>query len=229
MKRSVLFGWTYVTLRASPYHIISCFVSAPKTSPRSSRPLSVLSSHPLPIPLPLNSLPPLFREVFLDRDSSTTTLHQYFVKLIQSNATSCSHFCFDCATSVGKEQFERLVGDGANASSSSSKVVPAQNLEPAEVTGVQSEKEWSYIGCSKCAKKLQREVSCGVDCMDDAVFVAFDTEIAKLTNIQAAEAVQILVDDHGPDDNGDRVGLTGIANKQRVVNGENVKKKARQE
>lgn len=31
------------------------------------------------------------------------------------------------------------------------------------------------------------------DQTDDGVFVAFDTEIARLTNIQAAEAAQILV------------------------------------
>ncbi|CAH8353273.1 unnamed protein product [Eruca vesicaria subsp. sativa] len=141
------------------------------------------------------------------------------------NATSGTHFYFDCETSVGKQHFERLVGDGSNASSSSSKVVPAQKIGPltiaelnqyvltadpqiieflckAEATSVQSEKGWSYIGCSKCAKKLQRDESSFTclfcdrqndryhvelsvkDRTDDAVFVAFDTEIAKSTNIQ---------------------------------------------
>ncbi|KAF3499707.1 hypothetical protein F2Q69_00041159 [Brassica cretica] len=125
----------------------------------------------------------------------------------------------------------KLVGDGANASSSKSKVVSAQKIEPltvaelnqyvlaadphAEVTSLQSEKGWCYIGCSKCAKKLQRDetsftcLSCdrenamGVlryrvefsvaDHTDEAVFVEFDTEIAKLTNIQASEAAHVLV------------------------------------
>ncbi|KAL0789793.1 hypothetical protein Bca101_006039 [Brassica carinata] len=276
------------------------------------------------------------------------------------NATSGTHFYFDCETSAGKEHYERLVGDGANASSSKSKVVSAQKIEPltvaelnqyvlaadphnieflckAEVTSLQSEKGWCYIGCSKCAKKLQRDetsftcLSCdrenatGVlryrvafsvaDHTDAVVFVAFDTEIAKLTNIQASEAAHILgagvnarVDsdfppflnevvgktftfqlklgefnfaskhqsftvsriiseheraplpafvndggDHGPDDNGD--GAVGVApkidestvvsnnasasnvpyhgsqaaNKQKLVNDGNVKKKARKE
>nr|VDD33264.1 unnamed protein product [Brassica oleracea] len=96
------------------------------------------------------------------------------------NATFGTHFYFDCETSAGKEHYERLVGDGANASSSKSEVVSAQKIEPltvaelnqyvlaadpqnieflckAEVTSLQSEKGWCYIGCSKCVKKLQRD------------------------------------------------------------------------
>ncbi|XP_033144119.1 uncharacterized protein LOC103848292 [Brassica rapa] len=96
------------------------------------------------------------------------------------NATSGTHFYFDCETAAGKEHYEKLVGDGANSSSSKSKVVSAQKIEPltvaelnqyvlaadpqdieflckAEVTSLQSEKGWCYIGCSKCAKKLQRD------------------------------------------------------------------------
>ncbi|KAJ4889330.1 Uncharacterized protein Rs2_29078 [Raphanus sativus] len=49
------------------------------------------------------------------------------------NATSGTHFYFDCESSVGKEHFEKLVGDGSNASSLS-KVVPAQKTEPLTVS-----------------------------------------------------------------------------------------------
>ncbi|KAF2538557.1 hypothetical protein F2Q68_00019764 [Brassica cretica] len=46
------------------------------------------------------------------------------------NATSGTYFYFDCETSAGKEHYERLVGDRANAISSKSKVVPAQKIDP---------------------------------------------------------------------------------------------------
>lgn len=94
------------------------------------------------------------------------------------NVTSGTHFYFYCETAAGKEHYEKLVGDGANSSSSKSKVVSAQKIEPltvaelnqyvlaadpqdieflckAEVTSLQSDKGWCYIGCSKCTKKLQ--------------------------------------------------------------------------
>ncbi|CAH8316954.1 unnamed protein product [Eruca vesicaria subsp. sativa] len=233
-----------------------------------------------------------------------TCLAQLFL-----NATSGTHFYFDCETSVGKQHFERLVGDGSNASSSSSKVVPAQKIGPltiaelnqyvltadpqiieflckAEATSVQSEKGWSYIGCSKCAKKLQRDESSFTslfcdrqndryhvelsvkDRTDDAgtgINAKVDTEFPPSLNEivgktftfqlklgkfnftskkQTFTVSRIITeheraplpafvnddgDDHGPDDNGDGAGLTDDAIKQRLVNGENLKNKARQE
>ncbi|CAF1724314.1 unnamed protein product [Brassica napus] len=62
------------------------------------------------------------------------------------NATSGTHFYFDCETSAGKEHYERYRVEFSEA-----------------------------------------------DHTDEAVFVAFDIEIAKLTNIQASEAAHILV------------------------------------
>ncbi|CAN6873090.1 unnamed protein product [Brassica oleracea] len=75
-----------------------------------------------------------------------------------------------------------LPGHGADPGSSTSKVVHAQKVEPmtiselnkfittadsqiieflctAEVTGIQLDDGWCYIGCSGCSKKLIREIS----------------------------------------------------------------------
>ncbi|WZZ58096.1 probable replication factor A 73 kDa subunit [Brassica napus] len=84
----------------------------------------------------------------------------------------------------------------------------------AKVTGIQQDDGWCYIGCSGCSKKLVREISsftcasCNEtndvaalryrvtlsvsDNTDTASFLAFDMEMAKLTNIQASEAAQIV-------------------------------------
>ncbi|KAG2298749.1 hypothetical protein Bca4012_010244 [Brassica carinata] len=107
----------------------------------------------------------------------------------------------------------------------------------AKVTGIQSDKGWCYIGCAKCTKKLKKEISSftclfcdnpnAVACLryrvelsvadqtDNAVFVAFDLEMAKLTNIQASESAQILgvgvdarVEDDLPQPVADIVGKT---------------------
>ncbi|CAH8285169.1 unnamed protein product [Eruca vesicaria subsp. sativa] len=84
----------------------------------------------------------------------------------------------------------------------------------ATITGVQLDDGWCYIGCSICPKKLQREessftcVSCNLpnavaelryrvvfsvsDATGTAAFVGFDKEVAKLTNVLASEAAQIV-------------------------------------
>ncbi|CAN7094749.1 replication protein A 70 kDa DNA-binding subunit A [Brassica rapa] len=153
------------------------------------------------------------------------------------NGTSGTHLYFDSETSAGKELFDTLPGHGADPGSSISKVVHAQKVEPmtiselnkfittadsqiieflctAEVTGIQLDDGWCYIGCSGCSKKLIREissftcVSCNEtnavaalryrvklsvsDHTDSASFLSFDMEMAKLTNIQASEAAQIV-------------------------------------
>ncbi|CAH8306070.1 unnamed protein product [Eruca vesicaria subsp. sativa] len=161
------------------------------------------------------------------------------------NATFGTHLYFDSETAVGKEVYNTLVGEGSSQSSSSSKIVHAQKIEPltvselnhfintadsqiieflctAKITGIQQEDGWSYIGCSKCSKKLVREVSSFTcvshnetnvvatlianiiyiryrvtlsvsDHTDTASFLGFDMEMAKLTNIQASKAAQIVV------------------------------------
>lgn len=134
--------------------------------------------------------------------------------------------------------FDKLPGHGSEHTSSSSKVVHAQKIEPmtvselnqfvitsesqiieflctAKVTGIDQADGWCYIGCSVCSKKLLRETSsftcvpCNVtnavaalryrvtlsvsDSTDTASFLGFDIEMAKLTNILASEASQIVV------------------------------------
>uniref|UniRef100_A0A0D3AA10 Nucleic acid-binding protein n=1 Tax=Brassica oleracea var. oleracea TaxID=109376 RepID=A0A0D3AA10_BRAOL len=113
--------------------------------------------------------------------------------LLFLNATSATHLYFDSETAARKKLFGTLPGHGAVPGGSTSKVVHAQKIEPmtiselnqfiitadsqiieflctAKVTGIQQDEGWSYIGCSGCSKKL----------------------MAKLTNIQASEAAQIV-------------------------------------
>ncbi|CAF2075329.1 unnamed protein product [Brassica napus] len=114
-------------------------------------------------------------------------------RLLFLNATSATHLYFDSETAARKKLFGTLPGHGAVPRGSTSKVVHAQKIEPmtiselnqfiitadsqiieflctAKVTGIQQDEGWSYIGCSGCSKKL----------------------MAKLTNIQASEAAQIV-------------------------------------
>ncbi|KAL0762803.1 hypothetical protein Bca101_078954 [Brassica carinata] len=84
----------------------------------------------------------------------------------------------------------------------------------AKVTGIQQDEGWCYIGCSGCSKKIFREISsftcvtCNEtnvvaalvyrviltvsDATDTAAFLGFDMEVAKLRNIQASKAAQIV-------------------------------------
>ncbi|CAN6937568.1 unnamed protein product [Brassica oleracea] len=64
----------------------------------------------------------------------------------------------------------------------------------AKVTGIHAYKGWCYIGCSSERFLLSHSSYhvelCVSDELDEAVFVAFDMEMEKLANIQAAEATQ---------------------------------------
>ncbi|CAN6882633.1 unnamed protein product [Brassica oleracea] len=84
----------------------------------------------------------------------------------------------------------------------------------AKVTGIQLDDGWCYIGCSLCSKKLIREESsftcpsCNEtnavaelknrvvfsvsDPTGTSSFLGFDKEVAKLTNVLASEAAQIV-------------------------------------
>ncbi|KAG2248749.1 hypothetical protein Bca52824_088377 [Brassica carinata] len=92
-----------------------------------------------------------------------------------------------------------------------------------KVTGVKLDKGWCYVSCSKCFKKLQRSVS-SLTCMScnntsavgvlryrvemsiadetgEGLFVAFDGVIAKLHNMRAHEAANLLAgDDVNPEE-----------------------------
>ncbi|KAH0891212.1 hypothetical protein HID58_053641, partial [Brassica napus] len=79
----------------------------------------------------------------------------------------------------------------------------------AKVIGIQLDDGWCYIGCSLCSKKLIREEtsfncpSCNEtnayrvvfsvsDPTGTSSFLGFDKEVAKLTNVLASEAAQIV-------------------------------------
>ncbi|WZZ27763.1 hypothetical protein YC2023_011164 [Brassica napus] len=137
--------------------------------------------------------------------------------LLFLNATSATHLYFDSETAARKKLFGTLPGHGAVPGGSTSKVVHAQKIEPmtiselnqfiitadsqiieflctAKVTGIQQDEGWSYIGCSGCSKKLVREISsftC-LSCNETNAVAALRYRMAKLTNIQASEAAQIV-------------------------------------
>nr|VDC90819.1 unnamed protein product [Brassica rapa] len=87
-----------------------------------------------------------------------------------------------------------------------------------KVTGVKLDKGWCYVSCSKCFKKLQRSVS-SLTCLScnttsavgfsmsiadetgEGLFVAFDGVIAKLHNMRAHEAANLVAgDDVNPEE-----------------------------
>ncbi|CAF2025083.1 unnamed protein product [Brassica napus] len=121
------------------------------------------------------------------------------------------------------EEFDKLTGDGTYQTTSSSKLVHAQKVEPLTIAELnqyviiadpQQDEGWCYIGCSGCSKKIFREISsftcvtCNEtnvvaalvyrviltvsDATDTAAFLGFDMEVAKLRNIQASKAAQIV-------------------------------------
>ncbi|KAH0894123.1 LOW QUALITY PROTEIN: hypothetical protein HID58_056552 [Brassica napus] len=97
----------------------------------------------------------------------------------------------------------------------------------AKVTGIQQNDGWCYIGCLiilatkwdllmlwlssalNCLFRIFYRVALSLsDHTDSAAFLAFDMEVAKLTNIQASEAAQIVVDTDFPQSLADIVGNT---------------------
>ncbi|KAH0859621.1 hypothetical protein HID58_087882 [Brassica napus] len=126
------------------------------------------------------------------------------------NATSGTHLYFDSETAAGKKVFDTYLARSADLGAFTSKVVRAQKIEPmttselnqfiitadsqiieflctAKFTGIQQDDGWCYIGCS--GYRITLSVS---DYTDTASFLAFDMEMAKLTNVQASEAAQIV-------------------------------------
>ncbi|CAG7898667.1 unnamed protein product [Brassica rapa] len=142
------------------------------------------------------------------------------------NATSGTHIYFDKQTDAGEQLFYRLVEQDTglppvapllksyakveklSISELNDFVVTATSQEidficAGKVTGVKLDKGWCYVSCSKCFKKLQRyrvEMSIA-DETGEGLFVAFDGVIAKLHNMRAHEAANLLAgDDVNPEE-----------------------------
>ncbi|KAL0645937.1 hypothetical protein Bca4012_044228 [Brassica carinata] len=104
------------------------------------------------------------------------------------------------------------------------------SLFKTQVTAIQKDEGWCYIGCFGWSKKLVREgsfftcVACNktnvvtelryrailsvLDNTGTAAFLGFDTKVTKLTGIEASEAAQIVVDTDLPRSLADIVGST---------------------
>ncbi|KAL0813811.1 hypothetical protein Bca101_070254 [Brassica carinata] len=147
------------------------------------------------------------------------------------NGTSGTHLYFDSETAAGKELFDTLPGHGADPGSSTSKVIHAQKIEPMTISKLNQSLVSSKmtVGVILVAPVVQRNLSGRYplshvlhamklmlyrvtlsvsDNTDTASFLAFDVEMAKLTNIQASEAAQIVVDTELPRSLADIVGKT---------------------
>ncbi|KAF8083397.1 hypothetical protein N665_0776s0022 [Sinapis alba] len=154
------------------------------------------------------------------------------------NATSGTHIYFDKETNAGESLFYILVAqdtgltpvapllkgyakvESLSIAELNDFAVPAacQDIDficSGKVTGINVEKGWCYVSCSKCARKLQQSASSytcvpcnntntvGVlryrvemsiaDESGEGLFVAFDGVMTKLHNMTAAEAVHLLV------------------------------------
>ncbi|KAG5376523.1 hypothetical protein IGI04_041119 [Brassica rapa subsp. trilocularis] len=143
------------------------------------------------------------------------------------NATSGTHVFFDKATDAGAIRFyEHWEHPCSFIAERLSKVEPLtiaelnENViisEPQDielvctgmVTDINMEKDWCYVSCSRCTKKLQRTVSSLRDLQyhvemsiaDDTVeglFVGFDGEMTKLHNITAYKAGHLMTPNHPP-------------------------------
>ncbi|WZZ56956.1 hypothetical protein YC2023_057063 [Brassica napus] len=130
------------------------------------------------------------------------------------NASSGAYIYFDSETPARKEEFDKLTGDGTYQTTSSSKLVHAQKVEPLTVAELNqyviiADPQKKDIGNTydeirKCSPHKStsftypfpynryRVILTVSDATDTAAFLGFDMEVVKLRNIQASEAAQIV-------------------------------------